>query len=42
MFENASGKFLTYAEARQKQWKCEKCGDMFAERSYEGFPFLLA
>jgi formylmethanofuran dehydrogenase subunit E len=30
MFENASGKFLTYAEARQKQWQCEKCGEMFA------------
>jgi transcription initiation factor IIE alpha subunit len=30
MFENASGEFSTYAEARQKQWKCEKCGEMFA------------
>ena len=29
-YENAVGKFLTYAEARQKQWQCEKCGDMFA------------
>ena len=25
MYENAVGKFLTYAEARQKQWQCEKC-----------------
>ena len=30
MFENASGKFSTYTEARQQQWKCEKCGEMFA------------
>ena len=27
---NAAGKFSTYAEARQKQWKCEKCGETFA------------
>jgi len=27
MYENAVGKFLTYAEARQKQWQCEKCGE---------------
>ncbi len=30
MYENAVGKFLTYAEARQKQWQCEKCSEMFA------------
>ena len=30
MYENAAGKFLTYAEARQKQWRCEKCSEMFA------------
>jgi uncharacterized Zn-finger protein len=30
MFENASGKFSTYIEARQKQRKCEKCGELFA------------
>ena len=30
MYENAAGKFSTYAEARQKQWTCEKCGEMFA------------
>jgi formylmethanofuran dehydrogenase subunit E len=30
MFENGSGKFSTYIEARQKQRKCEKCGEMFA------------
>lgn len=29
MYENATGKFLTYAEARQKQWKCDKCTKMF-------------
>ena len=29
MYENAVGKFLTYAEARQKQWQCEKCSEMF-------------
>ena len=30
MYENAVGKFLTYEEARQKQWQCEKCSEMFA------------
>ena len=30
MYENAVGKFPTYAEARQKQWQCEKCSVMFA------------
>ena len=30
MYENTVGKFLTYAEARQKQWQCEKCSEMFA------------
>ena len=30
MYENAVGKFSTYTEARQKQWTCEKCGEMFA------------
>lgn len=30
MYENAVGKFITYAEARQKQWQCEKCREMFA------------
>jgi hypothetical protein len=30
MYENAVGKFLTYAEARQKQRRCEKCSEMFA------------
>jgi formylmethanofuran dehydrogenase subunit E len=30
MFENASGNFVTYAEARRNQWKCERCGEMFA------------
>ena len=30
MYENAVGKFLTYAEVRQKQWQCEKCSEMFA------------
>jgi len=30
LYENAVGKFLTYAEARQKQWQCEKCTEMFA------------
>ena len=30
MYENAVGKFLTYAEARQKQWQCEKCSEIFA------------
>ena len=29
MYENATGKFPTYAEARQKQWKCDKCTKMF-------------
>ena len=29
MYENATGKFATYAEARQKQWKCDKCAEMF-------------
>ena len=30
MYENAVGNFLTYTEARQKQWQCEKCSEMFA------------
>ena len=30
MYENAVGNFLTYTEARQKQWQCEKCNEMFA------------
>ena len=30
MYENAVGKFQTYSEARHKQWKCEKCTEMFA------------
>ena len=30
MYEIAVGKFLTYAEAGQKQWQCEKCSEMFA------------
>jgi hypothetical protein len=30
MYENAVGKFITYAEARQKQWQREKCREMFA------------
>ena len=30
MYENATGKFPTYAEARQKQWKCDKCTKMFS------------
>ena len=30
MYENAVGKFLTYAEARQKQWKCDKCISRFS------------
>jgi len=29
MYENAVGKFLTCAEARQKQRQCEKCSEMF-------------
>ena len=29
MYENAVGKFLTYAEARQKQRQCEKCREVF-------------
>ena len=29
MYENAVGKFLTYAEARQKQRQCEKCSEKF-------------
>ena len=29
MYEKATGKFPTYAEARQKQWKCDKCTKMF-------------
>ena len=33
MYENAVGKFLTYAEARQKQRQCEKCREVFT--SYE-------
>jgi len=30
MYENTTGKFRTYAEARQKKWKCAKCAEMFA------------
>ena len=30
MYENATGKFWTYAEARQNKWKCTKCAVMFS------------
>jgi hypothetical protein len=30
MYENATGKFRTYAEARQNKWKCTKCAVMFS------------
>ena len=39
MYENAVGKFLTYAEARQKEWQCEKCSEMFA--SYKSLTMVV-
>jgi hypothetical protein len=29
MYEDADGKYRTFAEARQKQWRCDKCDQMF-------------
>ncbi len=29
MYENTNGQYKTYAEAKQTQWKCEKCNETF-------------
>ncbi len=30
LYENHDGKYLTFAEARKNQWKCEKCSQLFS------------
>ncbi len=29
MYEDGDAKYRTFAEARQKQWRCDKCNQMF-------------